>query len=114
MSAIERVCVTIIDSLGAPRSIVSRLGVSLMEMAIEHAVSGIEAQCYGATVCGTCHVHVGEAWLAATGRPGDWEQAMLDELVLARPDSRLACQIMVSAALDGAHFSVPDRQEALQ
>ena len=89
-------------------------GTSLMEAAVENEVIGIEAQCYGAGVCGTCHVYAGEGWFAGTGSKTDWEQAMLDALPLARPTSRLSCQIVLSDQLDGAHFALPERQESLE
>ena len=85
-----------------------------MEAAVEHEVAGIEAQCYGAAVCGTCHVYVAEEWLEATGSKGEWEQAMLDALPLARPNSRLSCQIVLIDRLDGAEFVLPERQESLE
>ncbi len=85
-----------------------------MEAAVENEITGIEAQCYGAAVCGTCHVFVGEEWFERTGNKGEWEQAMLDALPLARANSRLSCQIVLSDRLDGAHFVLPERQEPLE
>lgn len=99
---------------GSLRSIAQPPGASVMEAAVEHEIAGIEAQCYGAGVCGTCHVYVDEAWLAASGIRSEWEQAMLDALPLARANSRLACQIVVSAAIDGVRLTVPERQESLE
>jgi 2Fe-2S ferredoxin len=89
-------------------------GGSVMEAAVEHEVAGIEAQCYGAGVCGTCHVIVGAQWFGATGSKSDWEQAMLDALSLAGATSRLSCQIVLSDGLDGAVFMLPERQESLE
>lgn len=85
-----------------------------MEAAVEHEVAGIEAQCYGAGVCGTCHVYVADEWLAATGEKSDWEQAMLDALPLARATSRLSCQIVLGEQLEGAAFALPEHQESLE
>lgn len=85
-----------------------------MEAAVEHEVAGIEAQCYGAGVCGTCHVYVADEWLAATGGKSDWEQSMLDALPLARPNSRLSCQIVLGERLEGADFALPEFQESLE
>jgi len=85
-----------------------------MEAAVEHEVAGIEAQCYGAGVCGTCHVIVAEQWFTATGRKTDWERAMLDALPLARATSRLSCQIVLGERLEGAAFALPEYQESLE
>ena len=106
--------VTFTDHLGSKVAIDHAPGCSVMEAAVENEISGIEAQCYGAAVCGTCHVYVEERWFEATGSKGEWEQAMLEALPLARPGSRLACQIVLSDQLDGAEFELPERQESLE
>ncbi len=85
-----------------------------MEAAVENEITGIEAQCYGAGVCGTCHLYVADDWLGAAGAKSEWEQAMLHALPLARPNSRLSCQIVLSEQIDGAHFVLPERQESLE
>lgn len=105
--------VTFVDLAGNSRTIEQAPGASVMEAAVENEVLGIEAQCYGAGVCGTCHVHVEEAWLAATGERSAWEQDMLDALPLATATSRLSCQIVLSERIDGARFFLPERQESL-
>jgi len=102
------------DQGGGARTIEHPPGCSVMEAAVEHEVTGIEAQCYGAGVCGTCHVIVTPEWFERTGAKSDWEQAMLDALPLARPTSRLSCQIVLSDHIDGAEFILPERQESLE
>ena len=106
--------ITFTDQLGDSTEIVHQPGGSLMEAAVEHEVPGIEAQCYGAGVCGTCHVYAEPDWFEATGSKSDWEQAMLDALPLSRPHSRLSCQIVLSDRIDGARFIIPERQESLE
>jgi 2Fe-2S ferredoxin len=110
----SKVSVTFREPSGTLRSISHAPGTSVMEAAIEHEIAGIEAQCYGAGVCGTCHVYVEPEWFAATGSRSDWEQDMLDALSLSQANSRLSCQIVLSEGIDGAHFVVPERQESLE
>ncbi len=110
----ELVRVTFTDQLGHSVSIDHPPECSLMEAAVENEITGIEAQCYGAAVCGTCHVYVGPQWLEAAGEKSEWEQAMLDALPLARAESRLSCQIVLSDRIDGAGFILPERQESLE
>ena len=81
-------------------------GSTVMENAIRNAVPGIEAECGGACACATCHVYVDEAWTAEVGEPEAMEEDMLD----FRPNSRLSCQIKVREALDGLIVRVPERQ----
>ena len=45
-------------------------GQSLMQVAVNNAVPGIDGDCGGECACATCHVFVDEAWLARTGTPG--------------------------------------------
>jgi 2Fe-2S ferredoxin len=108
------VTITFTDHHGTSRTIEHAPGSSVMEAAVESEVTGIEAQCYGAGVCGTCHVIVDDDWFGATGRKSDWEQDMLDALPLSRLTSRLSCQIVLSDAIEGARFNLPERQEALE
>ena len=110
----DLVTITFTDQNGTSHTIRHAPGSSVMEAAVENEVTGIEAQCYGAGVCGTCHVFVDKAWLGKTGQKSDWEQDMLDALPLSRPNSRLSCQIVLSDAIDGAGFVLLERQESLE
>jgi 2Fe-2S ferredoxin len=114
MSVASRVRIQFTEPAGTVRVIDHASGVSVMEAAVEHEIAGIEAQCYGAGVCGTCHVIVEPAWLAATGDKSPWEQDMLAALSLSRTNSRLSCQIVLGEAIDGARFVIPERQESLE
>lgn len=85
-------------------------GSTVMENAIRNAVPGIEAECGGACACATCHVYVDPAWLARTGSRGEMEASMLGFAAAAQPNSRLACQIPMTDALDGIVLRLPDGQ----
>ncbi|MBL8644721.1 MAG: 2Fe-2S iron-sulfur cluster binding domain-containing protein [Rhodospirillaceae bacterium] len=61
----------------------------------------VRAECGGAMACATCHVHVDAAWIARTGPAGDEEADLLDMSDYRAENSRLACQIKLSPALDG-------------
>ena len=88
-------------------------GSTIMEAAVASAVPGIEAQCYGAGVCGTCHVYASGPLRDALPAKSDWEEEMLKGLPLAAANSRLACQIRFEDRLDGAQFRIPERQDAM-
>jgi 2Fe-2S ferredoxin len=102
--------ITYIDSTGASRTVEGEVGATVMETAIRNAVPGIEAECGGACACSTCHVYVDEAWREKTGEPSPMEEDMLDFAYEVQPNSRLSCQIKVSADLDGLVVKTPDRQ----
>jgi len=88
-------------------------GSTIMEAAVASAVPGIDAQCYGAGVCGTCHVYAAGPLRDVLPPRSDWEEEMLKSLPLAGADSRLACQIRFEDRLDGAKFRIPERQDAV-
>ncbi|MBR9843227.1 MAG: 2Fe-2S iron-sulfur cluster binding domain-containing protein, partial [Rhodobacteraceae bacterium] len=83
-------------------------GLSVMEAARNANIDGILAECGGACSCSTCHVYVDADWLAKLDTPDEMETDLLD--FAWEPDSecsRLACQIIVTDALDGLHVTVP-------
>ena len=88
-------------------------GSTVMEAAVANDVPGIEAQCYGAGVCGTCHVYVSEPLSHELPPRSNWEEEMLAELPLVSKDSRLSCQIRFEEQWDGAEFRIPERQDSM-
>jgi ferredoxin, 2Fe-2S len=95
---------------GVRREIDAPVGITLMEAARQNDVLGIVAQCGGACACATCHVYVDPAWLARLDPPEDMEEGMLETAWEPRKNSRLSCQIQISAALDGLQVTVPAHQ----
>lgn len=84
------------------------IGTSLMEAAVFNNVPGIEAECGGACVCATCHIYVPEAIEAATDI---MEKEMLEETADERKtNSRLSCQLRLTAEMAGMTFTLPERQ----
>jgi ferredoxin, 2Fe-2S len=102
--------ITYIDSGGQPRIVDGEIGATVMETALRDAVPEIEAECGGACACATCHVYVDEEWLPKTGGPSPMEEDMLDFGYDVRPNSRLSCQIKITAELDGLVVRTPERQ----
>ncbi len=82
---------------------------TLMEGAV-NAVPGIDADCGGACACATCHVYVDPQWLERLGPRNDMERSMLEFAEDVRPSSRLACQIKVTAELEGLIVRTPASQ----
>lgn len=99
--------ITYIEPDGTEKSFELAAGLSVMEGAINNQVKGIEADCGGACACSTCHVYVeaGEA-----GARSENEEDMLDFAFDVRPNSRLSCQIKLTAAQDGLRVRLPERQ----
>ena len=95
-----------VDHRGETRIIDVENGATVMEAAIRNAVPGIEAECGGACACATCHVHVDAEWAAALPAPTDEEIDMLDGAFDVTETSRLSCQILLDAKLDGLRLQL--------
>ena len=86
------------------------IGQSVMQGAVDNDIDGILAECGGACVCATCHCYIDEAWRDNVGPAGSIEQEMLDDVCDPQPNSRLSCQIKVTAELDGLSVRLPRSQ----
>jgi 2Fe-2S ferredoxin len=86
-------------------------GVSLMENAVANGIEAIKAICGGNAYCGTCRVYVDPGWRAVTGEAGEIELPMIEASGDTEPGVRLACQIIVTAQLDGLTVRTPLSQE---
>jgi len=85
-------------------------GESVMRAANDHGVPGIVADCGGCMTCATCHVYLPHEWFERLAPPTEDETAMLEAAVDPRPNSRLSCQIIVSADVEGLIVNVPKNQ----
>jgi 2Fe-2S ferredoxin len=86
------------------------VGTSVMKAALAHGIDGIVAECGGNLACSTCHVYV-EQGGAALPSPSDDEDDMLEATAAARTEqSRLSCQLVMTAELDGLVVRVPESQ----
>ena len=99
--------VTYIDFDGEQHVVELQPGFSVMEGAVRNGVPGIPANCGGACACATCHVYVDEAWRCKAGPRNELEESMLEMADDVKPNSRLACQIKMTAELDGLVVHVP-------
>jgi 2Fe-2S ferredoxin len=96
---------------GTETIVAGREGDSLMQAAVAANVNGIEADCGGLLTCATCHVYVREPFAGNLPPPASDELGMLEFTAAARqPNSRLSCQIVLDAALDGLTVDLPDTQ----
>ena len=96
---------------GSTRSVGAKAGASVMETAIRHNIRGIDAECGGSCSCATCHVYLDDAFLVKLGPPDDMEDELLDGTASERAaNSRLSCQLTVTAELDGLTVRVPEAQ----
>ena len=102
--------ITFIQHNGNEQTVDGLPGMSVMETAVKNLVPGIDADCGGACACATCHVYVEPEWVEKTGARSPMEADMLDFAFDVKDNSRLSCQIKVSAELDGLVVRLPKSQ----
>ena len=95
-----------IERNGNRREVDAPLGLSVLEIAHKHGVD-IEGACEGSLACSTCHVIVDAAWFRRLAKPTEDEEDMLDLAFGLEKTSRLGCQIVMTAELDGLVVRLP-------
>ncbi len=91
---------------GTRREVDAPIGLSVLEVAHKHGVD-IEGACEGSLACSTCHVIVDPEWAAKLAKASEDEEDMLDLAFGLEKTSRLGCQIVITAALDGLVVKLP-------
>jgi len=98
-------------STGDRKEVDVPLGQNLMLGAASHGIDGIVGDCGGAMSCATCHVIVDDRFAGLLPAPDDTENQLLDFTAAPREaNSRLSCQIVMSATLDGITVRIADPQ----
>lgn len=95
---------------GSRRDVEAAAGSSVMRIALDNGVPGIDAECGGCLTCATCHVYVAPEWVDKLVAPTEEERVMVDCAIDVRPNSRLGCQIALTDALDGLVVEIPATQ----
>ena len=102
-----------IDPDGKRHEVEAEEGMTVMEVAVKNMVPGIDADCGGACACATCHVYVDPDMAGRIPElleRAEAEEDMLDFAFDVRENSRLSCQIKVTAEMDGMVLQVPEQQ----
>jgi ferredoxin, 2Fe-2S len=84
---------------------------NVMMAAVFDGVSGIDGMCGGCLACATCHVYVDDAWAQRLPSIGEDEDTLLSQVASERKStSRLSCQLVMTAELDGITVHMPQSQ----
>lgn len=100
----------IISTSQESSTVETREGMTVMEVIRDHGFGDLLALCGGGCACGTCHVYVDEAFADRIPPMSGDENDLLDASGQRRNNSRLSCQIRVTAELDGAVFTVAQQE----
>jgi ferredoxin, 2Fe-2S len=86
-------------------------GLSVMQAALAHNVSGVIAECGGSAACATCHVYVVSGPSGLFPEISMQEDQMLDCTAEERqPQSRLSCQLKVPVTDETFVIRIPEQQ----
>lgn len=96
----------VVNRAGDETNIDAREGISVMEAIRDNGFDELLALCGGCCSCATCHVFVDEAWVGVVGAACGDEDDLLDSSDHRGERSRLSCQIMMTAALDGLRVAI--------
>ena len=102
--------VNYVESCGREHHVDVPCGTSVMRGAVDNSVPGIDGDCGGACACATCHVYVDPKWTELVGSRTPGEEELLNFAAAVEPNSRLACQIRMTEALDGLLVRMPAGQ----
>ena len=88
-------------------------GAVLLDVA-QGAGQPLEGTCEGQMACSTCHVIVDAQDFPKLPRASEDEEDMLDLAAGVQRYSRLACQIVLTEALDGLTVHIPGESRNMQ
>lgn len=98
---------------GTEREVEAQDGAILLEVAQADG-QPLEGTCEGQMACSTCHVIVAPEDFARLPPAVEEEEDMLDLAIGATRTSRLACQIVLTPALDGLTVRMPPAHRDMQ
>ena len=98
--------VVFIERNGNRKEVKAANNVSLLQVAHAQDID-MEGACEGSMACSTCHVIIDSEWFAKLPAAHATEEDMLDLTYGVSRTSRLACQVIVTEALDGLTVRLP-------
>ena len=107
------ISVTFIGTDGDMRDVRANPGDRLLEVA-QNDGQPLEGTCEGQMACSTCHVIVAADWFDKLPKAREEEEDMLDLATGATRTSRLACQIILTDALNGLTVRIPSESRNMQ
>ena len=97
---------TVVTREGTESVVEASTGLSVMEVIRDAGFDELLALCGGCCSCATCHVHVDPEWFAKTGPRNADEDDLLDTSDHKTEVSRLSCQILYTAEMDGLRVQI--------
>jgi ferredoxin, 2Fe-2S len=100
-----------VEPSGEEKTVNVANGAKIRDAAIENGIEGIIGACGGNGMCATCHGYLEESFLTKVPNVEEDEEAMLEEAKAeVKSNSRLTCQVLMSAELEGMRVTFPAQQ----
>ncbi|MCS4304169.1 MULTISPECIES: 2Fe-2S iron-sulfur cluster-binding protein [Chryseobacterium] len=102
----DEITITVTDQTGIQHTLICPLemGLTLKDICKAYELP-MEAMCGGMAMCATCHCYILNG-AASLSEKNDVEEALLSELFTSKEISRLACQIYLTAQMDGLSIEI--------
>lgn len=102
----DEITITVTDQIGIQHTLICPLemGLTLKDICKAYELP-MEAMCGGMAMCATCHCFILNG-AASLSEKNDVEEALLSELFTSNETSRLACQIYLTAQMDGLSIEI--------
>lgn len=105
-SSNENIEITFIESSGVEKGVSARVGETLMSVAKNNMIEGIDADCGGCCACGTCRIYADTNMSDIFPEADEMELAMLEFAADDGSCQRLSCQIKVNSNFSGLKVRV--------
>jgi 2Fe-2S ferredoxin len=102
--------ITFVEHSGKTHQVDAGVGENLMQIAQNNKIGGILGDCGGNCACATCHVYIDAPWTDKVEPPHPSEKDMIECVIAPEATSRLGCQVLVTADLDGLVVRLPESQ----
>ncbi|MGU3374790.1 2Fe-2S iron-sulfur cluster-binding protein [Chryseobacterium sp. M5A1_1a] len=102
----DEITITVTDQAGMKHTLICPLemGLTLKDICKAYELP-MEAMCGGMAMCATCHCYILSEGTSLSEK-NDIEEALLSELFNTNTTSRLACQIYMTAQMDGLSVQI--------
>ena len=98
--------IIVVNQAGAETSVEAIEGRTLMETIRDKGFDELLALCGGCCSCATCHVHIDPAFKGVLPAMSEDENDLLDSSEYRDENSRLSCQVPITAALEGCRVTI--------
>ena len=96
----------VVNRTGEEQEVEAKAGVSVMEAIRDNGFDELLALCGGCCSCATCHVYVDPAFADKVNALSEDENDLLDSTDHRQDNSRLSCQLQMTAELDGLKVTI--------